>query len=180
MERKNNYVRISVIREGTARKFDGDPSELWLDQDIELEQLFELDPFEITPEVLDSAEQPELADPTFDQPTAQALFDKKGRSLAQAIAGADKRLAKRGRNSRSWLRARNEPVFFVWQRSGRTISRKGKSQPTVRFSLVVGKPMRPQAGDEAMSGENTDIACGSPCVGGRRHKLEHDASRGVT
>ncbi len=40
-----------------------DPGELWLDQDIEPEQLVKLDPLEITDEIVRLAKFPELADP---------------------------------------------------------------------------------------------------------------------
>jgi len=40
-----------------------DPEELWLDQDISVEELIERDPLEITREMLEVADHPELADP---------------------------------------------------------------------------------------------------------------------
>lgn len=40
-----------------------DPEELWLDQDIDPEQLIRLDPLDITPDMVWQAEHPELVDP---------------------------------------------------------------------------------------------------------------------
>ena len=42
---------------------DIDTEELWLDQDTTAEELLELDSMEITEEIIDLAEHPELADP---------------------------------------------------------------------------------------------------------------------
>jgi hypothetical protein len=39
-----------------------DPEQLWLDQSIEPEELVQLDPLDITGEMVEQAEQPELAD----------------------------------------------------------------------------------------------------------------------
>ena len=41
----------------------GHPEELWLDPDIEAEELINLDPLDITDEIVELAEHPELADP---------------------------------------------------------------------------------------------------------------------
>ena len=40
-----------------------DPEELWLDQDIEPEELIRLDPLDITDQMVELAEHPELIDP---------------------------------------------------------------------------------------------------------------------
>lgn len=94
MEKKKNYVRISVVREGTAREFDGDPNELWLDQDIELRQLIKLDPFNITPEMVDAAEQPELADPLLTSlPRRRTSFRREEAWLKRHRAEAQQKLA---------------------------------------------------------------------------------------
>ena len=39
-----------------------DPGELWLDESITPEELIRLDPLDITPEMVEQAEQPELGD----------------------------------------------------------------------------------------------------------------------
>ncbi len=39
-----------------------DPEKLWMDQSIEPEELVEIDPLDITPEMVDAAEEPELDD----------------------------------------------------------------------------------------------------------------------
>ena len=40
-----------------------DPEEIWLDQDVSPEELIRLDPMQITEEIIEMAEHPELADP---------------------------------------------------------------------------------------------------------------------
>lgn len=40
-----------------------DPAELWLDLSIEPEELIELDPLDISREMVEQAEHPELGDP---------------------------------------------------------------------------------------------------------------------
>lgn len=59
---KNLCSRIRVVPLHAARRII-DPAELWLDQDISPEMLIKLDPLEIDPEMVEQAEQPELADP---------------------------------------------------------------------------------------------------------------------
>ena len=60
-ELNERQIRVQVER-ATARK-SIDPEELWLDQDIAPEELIELDPLDITCEMVMLAERPELADP---------------------------------------------------------------------------------------------------------------------
>ena len=40
-----------------------DPEELWLDLSIEPEELIELDPLDVTDDMVEQAEHPELGDP---------------------------------------------------------------------------------------------------------------------
>lgn len=44
-----------------------DPEELWLDQDISPEELIQLDPLDITSEMIELAENPELSDPNLSE-----------------------------------------------------------------------------------------------------------------
>ena len=53
--------RIRRQERGGARERI-DPEALWLDQSVPPEQLVRLDPLDITPEMVDEAEQPELGD----------------------------------------------------------------------------------------------------------------------
>jgi len=94
MNRKRKYVRIDVVRRGTAQELYDDPNELWLDQDIEMGQLVELDPFDITPEMVDAAEQPELADPLLmDLPNRRPSFRREEAWLKKHRAEAQRKLA---------------------------------------------------------------------------------------
>ena len=63
METKQEYVRIRVVRQETAQGFDIDPAKLWLEDDIEPEDLIELDPLGIDEDMVDEAEKPEIGDP---------------------------------------------------------------------------------------------------------------------
>ena len=82
-----------------------DPAKLWLDQSIEPEMLIELDPLDIDADMVDQAEQPELADrllaslrnrPSTDQSEgtwlkklrAQAKDSEAWRRLAKWISGS--------------------------------------------------------------------------------------------
>lgn len=58
-EQRTKKIRVQVI--GAAREAI-DPEALWLDQDIAPEELITRDPLDITPEMMDEAEQPELGD----------------------------------------------------------------------------------------------------------------------
>lgn len=63
MENERNLCeRIRVVPLHTAQRII-DPAELWLDQDISPEMLIKLDPLDIDHEMVEQAEQPELADP---------------------------------------------------------------------------------------------------------------------
>jgi hypothetical protein len=55
-------VRIRVVREFAAAQDRVDPEALWLDLDVAPEELIRLDPLDITCDMVDMAEQPELAD----------------------------------------------------------------------------------------------------------------------
>ena len=48
---------------GANSRIAFDPEELWLDQDIEPEELIRIDPLDITDMMVEVAENPELADP---------------------------------------------------------------------------------------------------------------------
>ena len=52
-------IRVQVERE---QKPTVDPEELWFNQDIDELELIRLDPLEVTPEMEEEAEHPELAD----------------------------------------------------------------------------------------------------------------------
>jgi len=58
---KDLCKRIRVVPLHAVQEFI-DPAELWLDQSIEPETLIELDPLDIDADIVDQAEQPELAD----------------------------------------------------------------------------------------------------------------------
>ena len=55
-------VRIRVVRESAAAQDRIDPESLWLDLDVTPEDLIRLDPLDIPLDLVDQAEQPELAD----------------------------------------------------------------------------------------------------------------------
>lgn len=57
-------MRIRVVREFAAAQDRIDPESLWLDLDVAPEELIRLDPLDITCDMVDMAEQPELADLT--------------------------------------------------------------------------------------------------------------------
>ena len=57
-------MRIRVVREFAAAQDRVDPESLWLDLDVAPEDLIRLDPLDITGDMVDVAEQPELADRT--------------------------------------------------------------------------------------------------------------------
>ncbi len=58
-EPRNKKIRVQVV---SAAQETIDPEALWLDQDIAPEELIARDPLDITPEMMDEAEQPELGD----------------------------------------------------------------------------------------------------------------------
>jgi hypothetical protein len=62
MKTEHNKRRIRVRLEREAQE-PIDPEALWLNEDIEPEELIRLDPLDITPEMETQAERPELADP---------------------------------------------------------------------------------------------------------------------
>ena len=59
---KNLCKRICVVPLHAVQE-SIDPAELWLDDTIEPEALIDLDPLDIDAEMVEQAEQPELADP---------------------------------------------------------------------------------------------------------------------
>ena len=59
---KNLCKRICVVPLHAVQE-SIDPAELWLDDSIEPEALIDLDPLDIDAEMVEQAEQPELADP---------------------------------------------------------------------------------------------------------------------
>ena len=64
---KKNTQRKSRSPEGLVR-FEGrqwDPEDLWMDQEVAPEVLVEIDPLDVTREMVKLAEQPELADPVW-------------------------------------------------------------------------------------------------------------------
>jgi len=85
-------IRVQVIT--AAQKPAEDPEALWLNQDIEPEELIARDPLDITPEVVDEAEQPELADyslysllPRRTTPRFEAVAHKRMKAELRAIHG---------------------------------------------------------------------------------------------
>jgi hypothetical protein len=62
MNTENKTTRIDVSAGAISRKAF-DPEALWLDQDIEPEELIQIDPLDITDRMVEAAEKPELADP---------------------------------------------------------------------------------------------------------------------
>ena len=85
-------IRVQVIT--AAQKPVEDPEALWLDQDIEPEELTACDPLDITPEILDEVEQPELADynlyslpPRKTTPRFEAVAHKRMKAERRAIHG---------------------------------------------------------------------------------------------
>lgn len=62
MKTEHNQRRIRVRLEREAQE-PIDPESLWLNEDIEPEELIQLDPLDITSEMEAQAERPELADP---------------------------------------------------------------------------------------------------------------------
>ena len=57
-------MRIRVVREFAAAQDRIDPESLWFDLDVAPEELIRVDPLDITGDMVDMAEQPELADRT--------------------------------------------------------------------------------------------------------------------
>ena len=85
-------IRVQVIT--AARKPAEDPEALWLDQGIEPEEFIARDPLDITPEMVDEAEQPELADyglyslpPRKTSPRSEAIAHKRMQAELRAIHG---------------------------------------------------------------------------------------------
>ena len=62
MNTENKTTRTAEYIGATSR-IAFDPEELWLDQDIEPEELIRIDPLDITDMMVEVAENPELADP---------------------------------------------------------------------------------------------------------------------
>ena len=58
-EQRTKKIRVQII---SAAREKIDPEALWLSQDIAPEELIARDPLDITPEMVEEAEQPELAD----------------------------------------------------------------------------------------------------------------------
>jgi hypothetical protein len=58
-EPRTKKIRVQVI---SAAREQIDPEALWLNQDIAPEELIARDPLDITPEMVEEAEQPESAD----------------------------------------------------------------------------------------------------------------------
>ena len=58
-EPRTKKIRVQII---SAAREQIDPEALWLNQDIAPEELIARDPLDITPEMVEEAEQPELAD----------------------------------------------------------------------------------------------------------------------
>ena len=90
-EQKHKRIRVQVV--GAAQE-NIDPEALWQNPDIEPEDLIQLDPLEITPEMVDEAEQPELADyglyslpPRKTSPRFEAIAHKRMQAELRAIHG---------------------------------------------------------------------------------------------
>jgi hypothetical protein len=62
MNTENKTTRTAE-NTGANSRIAFDPEELWLDQDIEPEELIRIDPLDITDMMVEVAENPELADP---------------------------------------------------------------------------------------------------------------------
>jgi len=91
-ELKHKKIRVEVIT--AAQKPVEDPEALWLNPDIEPEELIARDPLDITPEMVDEAEQPELGDynlyslpPRRTSPRFEAVAHKQMKAELRAIHG---------------------------------------------------------------------------------------------
>ena len=62
MNKENKTMCIDDDVAGIIQR-EIDPEELWLDLSIEPEELIELDPLDITDDMVEQAEHPELGDP---------------------------------------------------------------------------------------------------------------------
>ena len=62
MNKENKTMCIDDDVAGIIQR-EIDPEELWLDLAIEPEELIELDPLDITDDMVEQAEHPELGDP---------------------------------------------------------------------------------------------------------------------
>lgn len=62
MNKENKTMCIDDDVAGIIQR-EIDPEELWLDMSIEPEELIELDPLDVTDDMVEQAEHPELGDP---------------------------------------------------------------------------------------------------------------------